>query len=172
MYWKPPPSNWCDLLYFYIWLYCSGVELSLQGLRGRPVGLGACSYGTCTTDISTRGTCTYGPTPYAPTPAEPTCVYPHPLEPDGCVSTRNDMRACVLSHSLVCNSATPRTVAHRLLCPWGFSRQEYWSGLPCPPPGDLPEPCLLRLLPWQDASCPRAPAGKPRVTGSHPQTDF
>ena len=26
----------------------------------------------------------------------------------------------------------------RLLCPWGFSRQDYWSGLPCPPPGDLP----------------------------------
>ena len=25
-----------------------------------------------------------------------------------------------------------------LLCPWGFSRQEYWSGLPCPPSGDLP----------------------------------
>jgi len=22
----------------------------------------------------------------------------------------------------------------------GFSKQEYWSGLPCPPPGDLPEP--------------------------------
>ena len=28
----------------------------------------------------------------------------------------------------------------RLLCPWGFCRQEYWSGLPCPPPGDLPNP--------------------------------
>ena len=27
-----------------------------------------------------------------------------------------------------------------LLCPWGFSKQEYWSGLPCPPPGDLPNP--------------------------------
>ena len=27
----------------------------------------------------------------------------------------------------------------RLLCPWGFSRQEYWSGLPFPPPGDLPD---------------------------------
>ena len=26
----------------------------------------------------------------------------------------------------------------RLLCPWGFSRQEYWSGLPFPSPGDLP----------------------------------
>ena len=24
------------------------------------------------------------------------------------------------------------------LCPWGFSRQEYWIGLPCPPPGALP----------------------------------
>ena len=28
----------------------------------------------------------------------------------------------------------------RLLCPWGFSRQEYWSELPFPPLGDLPEP--------------------------------
>ena len=27
-----------------------------------------------------------------------------------------------------------------LLCPWGFFTQEYWSGLPCPPPGDLPNP--------------------------------
>ena len=26
----------------------------------------------------------------------------------------------------------------RLLCPWGFSRQEYWSGLPCILPGDPP----------------------------------
>ena len=28
----------------------------------------------------------------------------------------------------------------KLLCPWGFSRQEYLSELPCPPPGDLPNP--------------------------------
>ena len=28
----------------------------------------------------------------------------------------------------------------RLLHPWGFSRQEHWSGLPCPPPGYLPDP--------------------------------
>ena len=26
------------------------------------------------------------------------------------------------------------------LCPWEFSRQEYWNGLPCSPPGDLPNP--------------------------------
>ena len=29
------------------------------------------------------------------------------------------------------------TVAHQATLPMGFSRQEYWSGLPCPPPGDL-----------------------------------
>ena len=36
--------------------------------------------------------------------------------------------------------AMPRTVAHQALLSMGFSWQEYWSGLPCPPPGDLPNP--------------------------------
>ena len=36
--------------------------------------------------------------------------------------------------------ATPWTVALQLPPSMGFSRQEYWSGLPCPPPGDLPDP--------------------------------
>ena len=36
--------------------------------------------------------------------------------------------------------AIPWTVACQLLCPWGFSRQEYWSGLLCPPAADLPNP--------------------------------
>ena len=36
--------------------------------------------------------------------------------------------------------ATPWTVACQVLCPWGFSRQEYWNGLPFPSPGDLPDP--------------------------------
>ena len=35
---------------------------------------------------------------------------------------------------------TPWTVAHQAPLPWGFSRQEDWSGLPCPLPGDLPDP--------------------------------
>ena len=35
---------------------------------------------------------------------------------------------------------TPWTVAHYAPLSMGFSRQEYWSGLPCPPPGDLPHP--------------------------------
>ena len=32
------------------------------------------------------------------------------------------------------------TIARQAPLPMGFSRQEYWGGLPCPPPGDLPNP--------------------------------
>ena len=35
---------------------------------------------------------------------------------------------------------TPWTVANQVPLFMGFSRQEYWSGLPCPPPVDLPDP--------------------------------
>ena len=35
---------------------------------------------------------------------------------------------------------TPWTVAHQAPLSMGFSRQGYWRGLPCPPPGDLPNP--------------------------------
>ena len=47
----------------------------------------------------------------------------------------------VLSRSFVSNSGL---YPARHLCPWGFSRQEYWSGLPCPPPGDFPNPGIER----------------------------
>ena len=47
----------------------------------------------------------------------------------------------MLSHfSLVLPFATLWTVAFQFPLSVGFSRQEYWSGLPCPPPGDLPDP--------------------------------
>ena len=36
--------------------------------------------------------------------------------------------------------ATVWTVACQAPLSLGFSREEYWSGLPCPPPGDLPDP--------------------------------
>ena len=36
--------------------------------------------------------------------------------------------------------ATLWTVAHQASLSIGFSREEYWSGLPCPSPGDLPDP--------------------------------
>ena len=35
----------------------------------------------------------------------------------------------------------------RLLCPWDFSRQEYWSGLSFPPPGDLSHPWIESMSP-------------------------
>ena len=48
---------------------------------------------------------------------------------------------CVLSHfSRVQLFATLWTEAHQDPLSMGFSRQEYWSGLPCLPPGDLPDP--------------------------------
>ena len=45
---------------------------------------------------------------------------------------------CVLNHVQL--SATPWTVAHQPPLSMEFSRHEYWSGLPFPPPGDLPNP--------------------------------
>ena len=40
---------------------------------------------------------------------------------------------------------TPWTVAHQAPLSMGFSRQEYWSGLPFPPPGDIPDPGIKLL---------------------------
>ena len=42
--------------------------------------------------------------------------------------------------SLIWLFTTLWTLAHQAPLSKGFSRQEYWSGLPCPPPGDLPNP--------------------------------
>ena len=49
------------------------------------------------------------------------------------------MCVCV-SHSVVSDSATPRSVAHQPSLSMGFSKQEYWSGLPFSFPGYLPNP--------------------------------
>ena len=51
----------------------------------------------------------------------------------------------------------------------GFSRQEYWSGVPSPSPGDLPDPGVEPLSPASPAlqadSLPPEPPGKPMNTG-------
>ena len=44
--------------------------------------------------------------------------------------------------------ATPWSVAYQAPPSMGFSRQEYWSGLPFPSPGDLPDP---GVKPWSPA---------------------
>ena len=48
--------------------------------------------------------------------------------------------ACVLSHSVVSDSATPWIVALQAPPSMGVSRQEYWRELPFPSPGDLSNP--------------------------------
>ena len=56
--------------------------------------------------------------------------------------------ACVpSSFSRVWLFATPWSVAHQAALSMGFPRWEYWSGLPCPPPGDLPDPGIEPLSP-------------------------
>ena len=49
-------------------------------------------------------------------------------------------RAYMLSYSVMSDSVTPWTVAHQAPPAMEFSRQEYWSGVPFPSPGDLPDP--------------------------------
>ena len=58
--------------------------------------------------------------------------------------------------------ATPRTVACQALLSMGFSRQEYWSGLPFPSPGDLPDPGIESGSPALQAdSLPTELRGQP-----------
>ena len=62
--------------------------------------------------------------------------------------------------------ATLWTVAHQASLSMGYSRQEYWSGLLCPPPENLPDTGTEPVSPmsnlyWQAGSLPLAPPGKP-----------
>ena len=63
---------------------------------------------------------------------------------------------------------TPRTVACYAPLSLEFSRQEYWSGLPCPPPGDLPDPGIKPMSPGSLLHCrwifTTEPPGKPRFS--------
>ena len=69
---------------------------------------------------------------------------------------------CV-SFSVVSESLRP----HRAPLSMRFSRQEYWSGLPCPPPGDLPNPGIKPRSPmlWAD-SLPSEPTGYMYISDS------
>ena len=77
------------------------------------------------------------------------------------------MHACVVSgfsHARL--FVTLWTVAHKVPLSVGFSRQEYWSGLPCPPPGDLlhseSKPSSPASSALQADFLPTEPLGKPR----------
>ena len=60
--------------------------------------------------------------------------------------------------------ATPWTVAYQSSQSMGFSRQEYWSGLPFPSPGDPPDPGIEPESPALEAdTLTSEPPGKPGV---------
>ena len=75
------------------------------------------------------------------------------------------MRVCARAHAL---SHVQLFATHQALLSIEFSRQEYWSGFPCPPPEDLPNPGIepLSLTPLALAGrfCTTAPPGKYHIT--------
>ena len=72
---------------------------------------------------------------------------------------------CTQSLSRVRLFATPWTVANQAPQSTEFSRQEYWSGLPFPSPGDLPNPGIEPGSPALQADAlPSEPPGKPVCT--------
>ena len=76
------------------------------------------------------------------------------------------MLELMLSH--VQPFATLWTVARQASLSMGFSRQEYRSGLLCPPPGDLPDPEIELGSPaLQAGSLPLSHQGSPRILLSH-----
>ena len=63
--------------------------------------------------------------------------------------------------------AIPWTVAYRGPLSMGFSRQEYWSGLPFPSPGDPPNRGIKPRSPTLRADAlPSEPPGKPPITNN------
>ena len=77
--------------------------------------------------------------------------------------SQQSFKGLLFSLQVVSNSfATSWTVAHQAPLSMGFSRQAYWSGLPLPPPENLPDPGIESLSP---ASMGRIftiePLGKP-----------
>ena len=61
--------------------------------------------------------------------------------------------------------ASPWPVAHQAPLSIGFPKQEYWSGLPFPSPGDLTDPEIKPTPPdWQGDSLPLSHLGSPHIT--------
>ena len=76
------------------------------------------------------------------------------------------MNQSVREKSLSCAQlfATTWTVAHQAPLSMGFPKQEYWSGLPFPSPGDLPDTGIEPESPALQAdSLPSEPLGNPKV---------
>ena len=73
-----------------------------------------------------------------------------------------NVNACVLSRfSHVRLFVTPWTVAHQAPPSMGFPRKEYWSGLPCPFPENLPDPGIKPVTPVSPALADSLPTEPP-----------
>ena len=98
------------------------------------------------------------------------CLWQHTASPESLpmcplANTLSIYTGCVLSRAVMSDSfVVPWTVARPTLLSMGFSRQEYWSGLPFPSPGDLPDPGIEPQYPVSPALAGRffstAPPGK------------
>ena len=79
------------------------------------------------------------------------------------------------SVQLLCSLfATPQTIAHQVPLSLGFSRQEYWNGLPFPLPGPLPLSGIEPMSPVSPALagrfCTTAPPGEPIAAYTAPRS--
>ena len=84
---------------------------------------------------------------------------------------KKETRAKISTAQLCPTLETPWTAACQAPLSMAFSRQEYWSGLPFPSPGDLPDPWMKPRSPVLYVDClPIGPPGKPiKVTGKSTQ---
>ena len=84
-------------------------------------------------------------------------------------------KCCIISHfCYVLLFATLWTVAHQAPLSKGFSRQEYWSGLPCPPPVELPKPGIKSVSLASPALAGKffTPSDWQALKGKNSGTDF
>ena len=74
----------------------------------------------------------------------------------------NHINNCRSDIAQLCRTLIPLTVVHQAPLSMAFSKQEYWSGLPFPSPGDLPDLGIKPRFPalWADA-LPSEQPGKP-----------
>ena len=82
------------------------------------------------------------------------------------IYSESKILTCMLSHfSCVQLFVILETVACQTPLSMKSSRQKHWSGLPCPPPGDLPDPGIKPASPkfWQVDSLPTEPPEMPKT---------
>ena len=75
------------------------------------------------------------------------CKYMRGNNPDQPIHKYMSVCTCACSVTSVRLFSTPWTVACQAPLSTGFSWQEYWSGLPCPPPENLPDPGIEHKSP-------------------------